>query len=114
MRNSWRGYRCCRDITFYFRYAPVEDEDVAKLADHDVGGCEVAVDDIARVCIGNRIAYPQKNAKQLTPACITCIFVEPPAVYESHYIEGAAIFESSGIVNGDNAGMLESRQHSRL
>jgi hypothetical protein len=69
------------------------------------------VQNAACVCEGNSFTDAKNNSQAVWNRSNRLnVFVEAPALDEFHGVEDAAIGEGSHIVNGHDAGMLESRE----
>jgi hypothetical protein len=94
--------------------APVDDDGLAELADEDVGGLEVAVDDALAVGVGDRLGDGEHVGQErrgvrggLAPADEVG---EGAPGDELHRVEGLAVGPASGLVDGDDRGVLEARR----
>ena len=65
-RTGRRFDRGVNPLTFELGDAPVHDEHFAEVADHDVGGLQVAMDDATGVRVLNALADLQKYIEQAT------------------------------------------------
>ncbi len=91
------------------------------VADHDVGGLEIAVDDAALVGVVDRIAdRPEEPQPQLelvgieSPRPALEPVVEGPARHQLHRKIIGAVVGVAGGVDGRDVGVLEPRQRLRL
>ena len=68
-----------------------------------------------RVREGHRFGDAQEDAQPLRQGEIARgVSVEPLALHQLHRVEGAAVGEPSHVVHGDDARVLEPRQHPCL
>ena len=97
------------------RDAPVHHDHLAELADHHVLRLEVAMDDAPRVREGDRLADPREQAQRLGEReARPRERIDPGAAHPLHHVEGASVAEGPGVVDGDDAGVLEPRQDRRF
>ena len=96
-----------------FCEAPIHHQHFAEWADHDVCGFQVAVQNAARMGECDGVADTQENSQAVRNRSNRLyVPVETAAFNEFHGVEDAAIGERSHVVNGHDAGMLESGQHA--
>jgi hypothetical protein len=93
--------------------APVDDDGLAEVADDDVGGLEVAVDDVAAVGVGDGIGDGDDVVEQadalVDGGALGDELAERAAGDELHGIERGAVGPAAGLVDRDDAGVLEAR-----
>src|SRR5262249_26024458 len=93
--------------------APVDDDGLAELTDDDVRGLEVAVDDVAVVCVGDGVGHGDDVMKEaealLDGGSFDDQLAERAARDQLHRIERRAVGPAAGLVNGDDARVLEAR-----
>ena len=69
----------------------------------------------ARVREPNGVTNAEKNSQAVRKGRDRLnIFVEPISLHKFHGVENAAVRQCTHVVNGHDAGMLESRQHARF
>ena len=105
--------------------APVEDVDLAEVAEHDVAGLEVAVDDAARVGEVDGLADAGEGGEELAPRELADGVVLPHAQRVDDALEGhpadalhrevqRAVGIAAEVVDGDDGRVLELPLHARL
>jgi hypothetical protein len=118
--------RLARDAVGQLGDAPIHHQDFAEVADHDVGGLQVAVDDAARVGVRNGLTDVEKDVEETPePDFAERLWVrgrlallekalERLAANELHRVVRAAFRIDPEIVNGDDVRVLELRRDLRL
>jgi hypothetical protein len=100
------------------RQAPVDDDGFAEVADDDVGRLEVAVDDVAVVRVGDGVGHGDDVMEEagafLDGGSLGDQIAQRAASDELHGIERRAIGPAAGLVNRDDARMLEARGDERF
>ncbi len=97
------------------RDAPVEDEDVPPVLDHEVGGLQVAVEDAALVRVLHDRAGRPEGAEELRPGEAGADRLgERPARDELHRVEETAVRKAAEVVDRDDARVVELRGRPRL
>ena len=101
--------------------APVEDDDLAEVAEADVGGFEVAVHDAFAVHIGHRLADAEEDVDEAAaaPALVAAgdrgeQVAEVAAFDDAHREPAAAVVEVADLVDRDDAGVLQAGGDERL
>ena len=104
-----------------FCQAPVEQNDLAVLAEHDVVGLDVAMQHAAAVGVGDGLTDADEHCEQMRRSCNSASWpgveaggvivgdrlLEALAPDKLHHVERLARFVLPHVVNGDDAGMLE-------
>lgn len=103
--------------------APIDDERFAVLAEHDVAGLQIAVEDTPTVRVFDRVADIDEPAEEFVEDQPPLIggegvrvgivqavdgFFEAIAANEAHDVEGRTGFGSVEAVDGDDAGMFKA------
>ena len=92
--------------------APVDDDGLAELADEDVGGLEVAVDDAVAVGVSDGVCGGDHLREQGEAGGEALAggdaLLERAALDELHAQEGAAELVAAEVVEGDDAGVLQA------
>ena len=101
-----------RPVRQHFRQAPVHDLHLAEAAHHDVGRLQVAVDDVVRVGVGERLADLLEDGRE--PAALGRRVgprlqqpVEGGALDELHGQEGPAVGQRAEVVDRRDGGVLQ-------
>ena len=105
--------------------APVEDDDLAELAEHHVGGLEIAVDDAALVRELDRQAHALEGREELPPGERRRRAAVAEAQGLEHLVQGAPAHAAHGevlrpvgphaeVVDGHDRGVLELPLHLGL
>jgi hypothetical protein len=97
---------------------PVDDRGLAELADDHVRRLEVAVDDLLAVGVGDGVGDRDDVRDQRHPLAHAVgrldQRLERPASDQLHGVEGRAVGPASGLMDRDDAGVLEARGDQRL
>src|SRR2546427_3175718 len=94
--------------------APVEDEDLAELADHHILRLEIAMNDAMRMRKGHCVAHAQEDREARVRIGRRRPAIEALPAHTFHRIEQTAVCQPAEVVNGHHARMLEPRQDARL
>ena len=93
--------------------APVDDDGLAEVADDDVGRLEVAVDDVAAVGVGDGVGDGDDVVEQadalVDGGALGDQLAQRAAGDELHGVERGAVGPAAGLVDRDDAGVLEAR-----
>ncbi|MFO0745262.1 MAG: hypothetical protein U1F43_06220 [Myxococcota bacterium] len=109
-----------RGVVAHDGQAPVDDLDLAELADHQVGRLQVAVDDALRVRVGDGLGGPQDvagaaaAARQRRRRVGAQELVERLAAHDAQGELQAAVGARPEVVDGHDAGVLEGGQDGGL
>ena len=119
--------RCSRELrpALQFREAPIEEVDLAEVAEHHVARLQVPVDDAARVREVKRLADARERRQQLAPRELPYRVHVPLAERGKDLLEGGAaqalhrevdvpLRIASQVVDRDDRGVLELALHARF
>ncbi len=96
-------------------HAPVEHEHLAEGADHDVARGEVAMDDAARVRVGDRLGEPHHDTQRVADRVeAPRRLVQALAAHQPHDVPRASVVEHACVVHGHDPGMLEPGEDAGL
>ncbi len=100
------------------RETPIDDHGLAERADHDVAGLEIAVQHALLVRVADRFAHAEQRAYAWQPRCergrVGEHLFERRAGDERHRVVGLARDPAAGLVDRDDARMLQARGDLRF
>src|ERR1043166_6067626 len=92
--------------------APVDDHGLTEVANDDVGGLKVAVNDVAAVGVGNSVGHGDDMVEQ-TNSLIDSAALEDQVAQRAtsdqlHGVEWGAVGPAAGLIDRDDARVLEA------